>query len=141
MGDLIGFLLGDLEFALARAVTSRLDATSMIRMLRYLAAISLSENHFHKLSPILDKIDYVRDDRNLIVHGIWARNSRGTPLAFSLRQKAPTPTEVVAETFDDSRMRTLIHTIVALHRELLLVMYEIGWSLHEKSAPPPPEEA
>jgi hypothetical protein len=66
-----------------RIVTTRLDAVVKIKMLRQLGEIELEEAHFHKLSPILDHIDIVREDRNFIVHGVWSRNLNGVPIALS----------------------------------------------------------
>lgn len=136
MGDFIWLLLG-LDIAVGRILTARMDASAMVKLLRELAEATLAKSDFHKLSPILDQIDIVRDDRNLVVHGLWAVNSYGTPIASSLRQKPLSPTEIVSETFDDNRMRILIQTIAALHRRLLLLMRELRPS-QDISAPQRP---
>jgi hypothetical protein len=62
-----------------------MDASAMVKLLREIAEATLDKSDFYKLSPILDQIDIVRDDRNLVVHGLWAVNSYGTPIASSLR--------------------------------------------------------
>jgi hypothetical protein len=137
MGDFIWDLLG-VEMRLGRFVTGRMDATAMIKMLRDIAPLRLSENHWHRLSPLIDQTDIVRDDRNLIVHGLWARTKDGTPIVISLRQKPLEADQVVSETFPYTRMRVLIGTIEALRGRILLLMYEIG-TLPGKSGTPPPE--
>jgi hypothetical protein len=124
MGNFIWLLL-DLDVAIGRILTARMDAAAMIKLLRELGEATLSESYFHEISTVLAQIDIVRDDRNLIMHGLWKRNSRGTPMASSLRQKPPSPTQIVSETFDDNRMRGLIQTIDALHHRLVTLMHEL----------------
>jgi hypothetical protein len=76
MDDLIWQLL-KLDLASGRIVTTRLDAVAKIKMLRDLGKIKLViEAQFHKLSEVLDRIDILREDRNLITHGLWGRNAR-----------------------------------------------------------------
>jgi hypothetical protein len=121
MGEAVTCLLG-LEFEYGRLIVSRMDATALIKMLRDVGALNLPTEDFHKLSVICDKIDILRDDRNLIVHGSWGRAWDGTPQVLSLRIKGPEPTEVVAETFPYSRMRTLISAISVLKWDLIRLL-------------------
>jgi hypothetical protein len=86
MEDLIWHLLG-LKIGLGRIVTSRMDATGKIRMLREVGELTLTEYQWHKLSPIIDRIDVLREERNTIIHGTWGRNSQGVPIALSFRPK------------------------------------------------------
>src|SRR5712672_1255861 len=68
MGDAITDLFG-VEFTYGRLIVSRMDATGLIKMLRDAGALRLPQRDFHKISLICDRIDILRDDRNLIVHG------------------------------------------------------------------------
>jgi len=71
MEDLIWSLL-EVEIEEGRIMTARVDAVGKIRMLRELGELEMPEEMFHRLSPTLDEIDVLRDDRNFIVHGSWA---------------------------------------------------------------------
>src|SRR5665213_3418992 len=51
MGDLVWFMLG-VNMDVGRFVTSRMEANSIIRMLRDIAPIKLTEEKWHVLSPI-----------------------------------------------------------------------------------------
>lgn len=118
MGGAIHSLLG-IEFMYGRIVTSRLDATNLIKMLREVGALKLEESDFHKLGVLCDKIDIRREDRNLIVHGSWGRNKGSNiPMALSLRIKGG-PNEVVSETFPDTRMKEIIADIQSLKWDLI----------------------
>jgi hypothetical protein len=121
MGDAISRLFG-LEFEYAKLIVSRMDATALIKMLRDVGTLRLLQKDFHKLSVICDKIDILREDRNLIVHGSWGRARDGTPHVLSIRIKGLEPTDVVSETFPDSRMRTLIQAISGLKWELIRLL-------------------
>jgi hypothetical protein len=137
LGDLIWFLL-KADIPIGRTITARMDAVGLVRMLRDLGEVALAEAEFHRLSPILDRTDIFREDRNLIVHGLWGRNSSLVPIAFTLRQKPLAPDQVVSESFDDNRMRTLIRAIDGVRGDLLLLMRDIG-ALPNIPSPPPPE--
>jgi hypothetical protein len=121
MGDAINRLFG-LDFEYGRLIVSRMDTTALIRTLRDVGTLRLPQKDFHKLSVICDRIDILREDRNLIVHGSWGRSAGGTPQVMSLRIKGFEPTDVVAETFPDSRMRILIKTISALKWDLIRLL-------------------
>ena len=134
MGDAITRLLG-LDFEFGRLIVSRMDATLLIKTLREVGALRLPQKDFHILSVICDRIDILRDDRNLIVHGSWGRSHAGTPQVMSLRIKGSGPDAVVAETFPDNRMRKAIKMILAVKWDLigLLTLDE----LPEKEFGPP----
>lgn len=121
MGDAITRLFG-VEFEYGRLIVSRMDATALIKTLRDVGILRLHQKDFHKLSVICDRIDVLREDRNLIVHGSWGRSAGGTPQVMSLRIKGLEPTDVVAETFPDSRMRILIKTISAVKWDLIRML-------------------
>jgi hypothetical protein len=134
MGDAITRLFG-LEFEYGRLIVSRMDATALIKTLRDAGALRLPQEKFNKLSVICDRIDILREDRNLIVHGSWGRSSGGTPQVLSLRIKGLEPTDVVAETFPDSRMRILIKTVSALKWELIRLL-KLDELLEKQFGPP-----
>jgi hypothetical protein len=133
MGEFIWFLL-KLEVDYGRVVTTRLDATIKIKMLRELGELRLRETHFHELSQILDHIDILRDDRNFIVHGIWGRNLQSIPIALSLRPKPLAPGLIVSEEFSGKRMRDIVHGIETARLQLMTLMKELS-ALPEKSDP------
>lgn len=121
MGDAIHKLVG-MSFAVGRVFTARYDATTLIRMLRELGGLLMVESEFHRLSVICNKIDILREDRNLIVHGTWGREKGSyTPFALSLRIKSD-PNEVVSETFPYMRMKGIISDIQSLKWELITLM-------------------
>jgi hypothetical protein len=136
LDGLIWHLLS-LEIEDGRIITARLDAVAKIKMSRDLGNLNLSEEQFRQLSPILDRIDILREDRNHIVHGMWARNREGIPITFSLRTKPLEPDQVVAEAFPDTRMRDIVHDIDAGKYKIMLLLKELGASLDKPSLPPP----
>jgi hypothetical protein len=124
MEDLIWHFLG-LQIEQGRIVTGRLDATAKIKMIRALAEPELSETHWHRLSPILDRIDILREERNTIAHGTWGRNSQGIPIAISLKFNPLAPDEVVSEAFPDVRLRAIAYNIDASKFKLMILMRDI----------------
>lgn len=107
MGDAIIQLFG-LEFEHGRIIIARMDANTLIRTLREIGQLRLSQEKYFELSKVCDLIDIAKDDRNLIVHGLWSRHPDSTPQVLSLRAKGGLPDQVIAETFSDTRMRSLI---------------------------------
>ena len=99
-----------LEFESGRIITTRLDSNVKVKIIRQSGELTLSEPQFHRLSPILDKIDFLREDRNVIIHGIWTRAlPQNVPLACSLRLRPSGLDEVVSEPFPNSRMQSILH--------------------------------
>jgi hypothetical protein len=138
MEDFIWHFLG-LPIETGRIVTGRLDATAKIRMLRALGELKLPEQRWHVLSSILDKIDMLREERNIMVHGTWGRNPGGVPIAISLRIRALAPDQVVSETFPAERMQGIAHDTVAAKLRLMRLMKGLG-ALPDIPIPPHPEE-
>lgn len=111
-----------LDMSTGRIITSRMDATSLIRTLRDLGPLKLREDQWFKLSSILDRIDQLRDDRNNVVHGNWARNRFGCPIVLAIRQKSDAPETIIGEAFSGDRMRTICHKMDDLRLEVLHLM-------------------
>ena len=124
MDDFIWSLLG-VEIEQGRVMTARVDAVGKIRMLRELGQLELPEKLFHQLSPTLDEIDVLRDDRNFIAHGSWGRmGPYMAHVAVSLRPKPLAPDELVSETFSEKRMRGIIDGIERTKRTLIELQRE-----------------
>lgn len=136
MQDFIWYFL-DLEMDRGRVITDRSDVTARIRWLRQLGQLRLPEADFHILSPILDRIDILREDRNFIVHGTWG-TSDTEPVCLSVRVTAPNPNEIVSETFSAIRMRAIIDGIERAKWDLIGLMTKLG-ALPETPTAPPPE--
>jgi hypothetical protein len=119
-----------------RIITVRMDAVRKIQALRRLGELVLLTEKFHTLSPILDRIDILREERNLIGHGSWGRSGYDrVTVVVSLKSEALKPDEVVSETFPDSRLRAVIGGIDEAKWQLIPLMEERYASL-DKSPPP-----
>jgi hypothetical protein len=137
MEDFIWSLL-KIDLEQGRVITGRVDAVGKIRMLRELGRLELPELMFHRLSPALDEIDVLRDDRNFIAHGSWGRTKyRGewVHVCLSLRPKSPTPDVVVSESFPEIRMRAIIDGIERTKWTLIRLREELD-ALPGRSTPP-----
>jgi hypothetical protein len=74
------------------------------------------------LQDVLNDINVLKDDRNLIVHSLWATlMPDNVPLALALRPKAG-PNEVVSETFPHERLRRIASDIRAAKNALVGIM-------------------
>jgi hypothetical protein len=94
MDDLIWSMLR-LEFETGRAVTGKMDAFGKIQLLRRILPFTLSDDRQRRLSQIVDRIDFRREDRNFIAHGTWGTlMPENTPICSSLRPTAANPDEV-----------------------------------------------
>jgi hypothetical protein len=125
MDDLIWRFL-DIPIEYGRIVTSHMDAAGKIKILRQLIQTSFGHSSndyimFSYFDEILDRVDIIRIDRNLIVHGTWGRNLNNTPMSLSLRIR-DTPSTIVSEAFDDIRMRDLIRKILVVKWEMIYGM-------------------
>jgi len=119
MQDTLWNLLG-LKIEDGRILTARMDALYLIDALRKLAPRQIDDQQ--RLGEFLDtltKMDDRREDRNFIVHGSWGMFGNPQhpqlglePIAMSLRQKVPDPTELLSETFPADRMYSIIRDIV-----------------------------
>lgn len=90
-----------------RIITSRMDATAKVSMLRNLNSLAFDQLLQSYMKDVLDSVDAIKEDRNLIVHGTRGRTSPDkTPMALSLRIK-DTPSTVVSETFPRERTQEI----------------------------------
>jgi hypothetical protein len=133
--DFIWVLL-DLKIEDGRIMTGRVDAVGKIRMLRKLGEQKLPESLFHRLSPVLDQVAAIREDRNFIAHGTWGRTKPAyTHVCLSLRPEALAPDQIVSETFPEVRMLTLIDGIEITKQGLIQLMRDY-YALPGKTTPP-----
>jgi hypothetical protein len=125
MEDLIWSLL-KLEIEKGRVITARRDAVNKIRMLRELGVQELPEPMFHRLSPALDHIDVLREDRNFVVHGTWGRTKPSfMHVCLSLRPQALERDQIMTETFPEMRMYEILNGIELRKQELIELMSEL----------------
>ena len=114
--DLIWQLLG-VDMADGRLITSRLDVRPKIEVIEALVPRRIKDEQAAKGGGIMDILDLVQSrqaDRNFIVHGSWGTlMPRMVPLAMSLREQSETPSQVIAETFPEGRMREIINDLDA----------------------------
>jgi hypothetical protein len=135
MEDFIWSLL-DIPIEQGRVMTLRTDAVGKIRMLRRLGEMVLTEAQFHTLSPTLDEIDVIREDRNSIAHGTWGRTAPSmVHVCLSLRPQGLAPDQVVSETFPETRMLAIIDGIERTKWVLIGLMQELHAS-PDRSPPP-----
>jgi hypothetical protein len=130
MDDLIWTML-KLRFEVGRLITNRMDTTGKIRLLRQAGSFVLSEEQFHRLSPIVDQIDILREDRNFIAHGSWGTlMPENVPICSSVRPNAKNPDEVAAETFPPERIEAIASEIESLKLRLIPLRNELETSPH-----------
>jgi hypothetical protein len=99
MEDLIWHLL-KLPIEEGRILTKNLQVERKIQILKDLGALKCPADKLETLTETLKKIDYLRDDRNFIIHGSWGLLLPDQdPFAMSLRAKGPKANEVVGESF------------------------------------------
>jgi hypothetical protein len=100
-----------LEMSDGRIVTERMDAATLIRILRALGNRHLGEPLLHEFLSTMDKIEDKQEDRNFIVHGTWGTLlPDNVALGTSLRPKAA-PGEVIGEVFPPERMHAIVQEI------------------------------
>jgi hypothetical protein len=134
MENLIWHFL-ELRIEYGRIVTTRIDASTRIQMLRMLGRLEYDNDVLDNFNHILDEIDNVREDRNFIIHGVWGSIfPNGPPIAFSLRPKHD-PAEIVGETFPHTRMLALIQKIQ--HMTRLLEWCQLRFQRGRKLSPRP----
>jgi hypothetical protein len=116
--DLIWHLL-DLPVEYGRVITTRLDATGKIRILKALGDLTYTESERSALNETIGKIELLKDDRNFIIHGTWGTSKLDNePLALSLRPKSD-PSKIIGETFPEARMREILDATEARKAELI----------------------
>lgn len=133
LDDLIWQFL-DLPLELGRIITARMDANGKSRMIRSLSELVFDPMLQDYTNDLMDHVDFLKDDRNFIVHGTWGRKSpEGVPIAMSLRPKN-TPSTIVAESFDAKRMHLLVRDIEAV-KWRLLALFESALAAHRRVRP------
>lgn len=136
MDDLIWAML-KLDFESGKLITNRMDAVSKIRLIRQLGPLVLTETQFHTISPVMDRVDILREDRNFIIHGTWGMLlPENIPICSSLRPSTD-PDQVAAETFPDTRMMGIAIGIQNAVRRIGLLRNELP-ALPDKSGGPLP---
>jgi hypothetical protein len=110
----------NLSMSDGRIITSRLDASTMIPMLRSLAIRHIADQTaFQEFLDDLATVDGYRNDRNFVVHGSWlVLQPENIPAAMSLRPEAEAG-GIVTETFPTQRMREIIRAIRQYHKKFI----------------------
>ena len=106
MQDVIWHLL-DVPIDDGRIITAGADATRKIQWIDAFTKKHLKGEQLESIKAIVSKIGELRLDRNFIIHGTWATGFWGDPISCSVKEKSPDPTEVVAESFPEWRMREI----------------------------------
>jgi hypothetical protein len=95
-----------------RIITAGADANRKIQWLQGFANKHLAGDELREMTEIFAAIDAARIDRNFIQHGSWGTlMPDAVPIAGSIKEKGDDPTEIVAETFPEERMRALWNNI------------------------------
>ncbi|OKO73614.1 hypothetical protein [Bradyrhizobium sp. NAS96.2] len=101
----------EVDASTGRAITAPIQMRSRLKML-----VSLIEARHPPLleavKNIKDTIEKLEADRNLVVHGIWARDQQSRPTATSLRRKSSGPHLIYGEVFPRERMTGIIQGII-----------------------------
>jgi hypothetical protein len=112
----------------------RLDPSRSIALLRVLGPRKLKDERLRTLVDLLTTADQLRDDRNFIVHGVWAiLDPEEVPTVSSLRTKSE-PDQVVTENFPHSRMLAIIREIVKTREAMGKLLRSVPWPSGDKSA-------
>lgn len=136
LDDLIWTLTG-LSFEDGRVLTGRTDTKTKISMLQVLAPRYLDGTELQKVEEALVMADFLRDDRNFIMHGSWGSlQPIDEPIALSLRAKS-SPGEITGETFPHSRMIAIIDRIQQTKKTLFDVVNSLGASPYKSDEPNP----
>ena len=107
LGDLAWTIL-DVSEEDGRVVTSRVDASTRIDIVKAFAERYLQGDDLEVVAKILHQAELCRDARNLIVHGSWGTlGGTSTPIVMTLKKSQPDA--VYTETFPNERLRSLIH--------------------------------
>jgi hypothetical protein len=132
MNELIMRFTG-ISFEDGRLFTERMDPSRAISLLRILGPRKLEAERLQILVDLLTTADQLRDDRNFIVHGVWAiLDPEGVPTASSLRSKSEAD-QVVAESFPHSRMWEIIKAIDKTREDMGRLLRSVPWSATNES--------
>jgi hypothetical protein len=124
----------DMSFEDGRLFTERMDPSRAIQLLRVLGPRYLKDERLQTLVDLLTTADQLRDDRNFVVHGVWAiLDPEGVPTASSLRTKSE-PDQVVTETFPHTRMVAITRGIIRTRERMSALLRSVPWPSGEKSS-------
>ena len=102
------------------------DAKTKITTLQVLASRYLEYPFLKKIEDALALADFLRDDRNFIMHGSWGTmHPLDVAVALSLRAKSE-PGEVTMESFSYERMQEIIMRIKSAKQAILDVIAALG---------------
>jgi hypothetical protein len=121
-----------------RVITSRLDATFKMNILRGLALYHLDGRNAAKFSDLLNTIQDLYADRNVMAHAKWGTLlPEQLPAAASLRAKdnQVPPENVIVETYPRHRMIPILQNIVRSMNTLIKVL-NAHETLHGRPIPP-----
>lgn len=124
LDDFIWALLA-LPIDQGRILTVRMDAVRKIQLIRKFSETILPEETFHQVAALIDQADILREDRNLIAHGVWGRTDPDNQtVVLSLKPEGLTSDQVVTETFSDLRLRKLAGDIEHVKLSLVPILSE-----------------
>lgn len=119
LDDFIWALLA-LPIDQGRMLTVRMDAVRKIQLIRRLSEIILPEEKFHQVVLLIDQADILREDRNLVAHGVWGRTEpENLTVVSSLKPEGLATDQVVTETFSDLRLKKLARDIERVKLSLI----------------------
>ena len=102
-----------------RIIFKTLPIERKIQILRELGPPRYAGSSFEPVEETLSKINFLREDRNLVIHGQWFTSMPSCePYAFGLRPQSKKPFDIVGESFPPSRMASIISQVAALHDEV-----------------------
>jgi hypothetical protein len=111
-----------------RVVTSKLDVSMILQMLRAFGVQNLVESRQQAFFDVMNEIEDCRESRNFVVHGVWTTiEPQGTPSAMSLKPKTDVG-EIVGETFPARRMHDIIRSIRLNRDHVLQLQVELQTS-------------
>jgi hypothetical protein len=96
-----------------------MNADRKVVMLGVLVETYLEGSILETALKTIETIDRCRDDRNFVMHGVWARVQPGDfTVVMSIRGKS-NPDEIVSEAFPNMRLLNLISDIKTAKRSLI----------------------
>lgn len=111
LSEMIWIIL-KLQMKDGRLITTRMEAEAKIALLRTLVPRYYDKAQRHAILSILDIADFLREDRNFVVHGLWGTlMPDNIPMVASIRPKSD-PGTIISEAFPQSRLRNNIQATI-----------------------------